>query len=340
MAELVVDARPTGPAPDPAPDPAELYRGMRLIRSFEECALGLVKSGEIVGGIHPYIGEEAVAVGVCAALRPDDLITSTHRGHGHVLAKGSDPRRMLAELCGRATGLNRGRGGSMHAADVSVGILGANAIVGGAAPIAAGAAWAAKRAGADRVVATFFGDGALNQGVLLETMNLAALWALPLVFVCENNGYATTMATASAVAGTAAGRAAAFGLPSVTVDGMDVLAVHAASAAAVAAARDGSGPTFIEALTYRYGPHHTIEQRIRLAYRTQEEIDQWRQRDPLDVHGARIPPGQREQIDAEITELIEAAVEFARSSPDPDPKDALEFLYASGMTGRSGAVDG
>jgi pyruvate dehydrogenase E1 component alpha subunit len=190
------------------------------------------------------------------------------------------------------------------------------------------------------VVATFFGDGALNQGVLLETMNLAALWALPLVFVCENNGYATTMATASAVAGTAAGRAAAFGLPSVTVDGMDVLAVHAASAAAVAAARDGSGPTFIEALTYRYGPHHTIEQRIRLAYRTQEEIDQWRQRDPLDVHGARIPPGQREQIDAEITELIEAAVEFARSSPDPDPKDALEFLYASGMTGRSGAVDG
>ncbi|HUD40306.1 MAG TPA: thiamine pyrophosphate-dependent dehydrogenase E1 component subunit alpha [Streptosporangiaceae bacterium] len=340
MAELVVDARPTGPAPDPAPDPAELYRGMRLIRSFEECALGLVKSGEIVGGIHPYIGEEAVAVGVCAVLRPDDLITSTHRGHGHVLAKGSDPRRMLAELCGRATGLNRGRGGSMHAADVSVGILGANAIVGGAAPIAAGAAWAAKRAGADRVVATFFGDGALNQGVLLETMNLAALWALPLVFVCENNGYATTMATASAVAGTAAGRAAAFGLPSVTVDGMDVLAVHAASAAAVAAARDGSGPTFIEALTYRYGPHHTIEQRIRLAYRTQEEIDQWRQRDPLDVHGARIPPGQREQIDAEITELIEAAVEFARSSPDPDPKDALEFLYASGMTGRSGAVDG
>ena len=340
MAELVVDARPTGPAPDPAPDPAELYRGMRLIRSFEECALGLVKSGEIVGGIHPYIGEEAVAVGVCAALRPDDLITSTHRGHGHVLAKGSDPRRMLAELCGRATGLNRGRGGSMHAADVSVGILGANAIVGGAAPIAAGAAWAAKRAGADRVVATFFGDGALNQGVLLETMSLAALWALPLVFVCENNGYATTMATASAVAGTAAGRAAAFGLPSVTVDGMDVLAVHAASAAAVAAARDGSGPTFIEALTYRYGPHHTIEQRIRLAYRTQEEIDRWRQRDPLDVHGARIPPGQREQIDAEITELIEAAVEFARSSPDPDPKDALEFLYASGMTGRSGAVDG
>jgi acetoin:2,6-dichlorophenolindophenol oxidoreductase subunit alpha len=344
MAGLASAAAAVEPAadqgPDAAPDPAELYRSMRLIRSFEECALGLVKSGEIVGGIHPYIGEEAVAVGVCAALRPADQITSTHRGHGHVLAKGSDPRRMLAELCGRATGLNRGRGGSMHAADVSAGILGANAIVGGAAPIAAGAAWAAKRAGADRVVATFFGDGALNQGVLLETMNLAALWRLPMIFVCENNGYATTMATASAVAGTAAGRAAAFGLPSVTVDGMDVLAVHAASAAAITAARDGGGPTLIEALTYRYGPHHTIEQRIRLSYRSQEEIDQWRKRDPLDVHGARIPPGQRERIDAEITEVIAAAVEFARSSPDPDPEDALEYLYASGMTGRSGVADG
>jgi pyruvate dehydrogenase E1 component alpha subunit len=313
---------------------------MRLIRSFEECALRLVKSGEIVGGIHPYIGEEAVAVGICAALRPDDLITSTHRGHGHVLAKGSDPKRMLAELCGRDTGLNRGRGGSMHAADVSVGILGANAIVGGAAPIAAGAAWAAKRAGGGKVVATFFGDGALNQGVLLETMNLAALWQLPMIFVCENNGYATTMATASAVAGTAAGRAAAFGLPSVTVDGMDVHAVHAAAAAAISAARDGTGPTLIEAMTYRYGPHHTIELRIRLSYRSEAEIEQWRQRDPLGIQGARIPAAQREQIDQEVAELIESALEFARSSPDPDPKDALEFLYADGMRGRGGMSGG
>jgi acetoin:2,6-dichlorophenolindophenol oxidoreductase subunit alpha len=335
MAELA-----TAPAALDAPDPAQLYRSLRLIRSFEECALRLVKSGAIVGGIHPYIGEEAVAVGICAALRPDDQITSTHRGHGHVLAKGSDPRRMLAELCGRATGLNRGRGGSMHAADVSVGILGANAIVGGAAPIAAGAAWAAKRSGSDRVIATFFGDGALNQGVLLETMNLAALWKLPVLFVCENNGYATTMATASAVAGSATGRAAAFGLPGVTVDGMDVLAVTSAAADAVALARAGQGPTLIEAITYRYGPHHTIENRMRLGYRTEAEIEQWRQRDPLDLQCARISADARAEIDAEIAELIASAEEFALSSPDPDPQDAQAFLYASGLIGRSGAIDG
>lgn len=323
-----------------APDPARLYRMMRLIRAFEEHALQLVKSGEIVGGIHPYIGEEAVAVGVCAALRADDLITSTHRGHGHVLAKGADPSRMLAELCGRATGLNRGRGGSMHAADIGAGILGANAIVGGAAPIAAGAAWAARQSGGDRVVATFFGDGALNQGVLLETMNIAALWRLPMVFVCENNGYATTMATAGAVAGSAAGRAAAFGLPSLTVDGMDVEAVHAAAARAVATARAGTGPTLIEATTYRYGPHHTIELRRRLDYRSEEEIKRWRQRDPLDIEAARIPAAVRDQIDAEVAEIIESAHEFARSSADPDPKDALKYLYATGMTGRGGTADG
>lgn len=335
MAELAASRLARG-----TPDRALLYRQMRLIRAFEECALAMVKSGEIVGGIHPYIGEEAVAVGVCSALRTDDLITSTHRGHGHVLAKGADPKRMLAELCGRATGLNQGRGGSMHAADVGVGILGANAIVGGAAPIAAGAAWAAKRSGSDRVVVTFFGDGALNQGVLLETLNLAALWRLPMIFICENNGYATTMAAAQAVAGDAAGRAAAFGLPSVTVDGMDVEAVHVAAAQAVAAARGGHGPALIEAMTYRYGPHHTIELRIRLSYRSEEEIARWRQRDPLDLQGARIPAQERAEIDAEIDELIEAAQQFATSSPDPDPASALDFLYASGLSSRGGTADG
>jgi TPP-dependent pyruvate/acetoin dehydrogenase alpha subunit len=329
-----------GPDPDPAIEPARLYRQMRLIREFEERALRMVKTGEIVGGIHPYIGEEAVAVGVCAALRSDDLITSTHRGHGHVLAKGADPARMLAELCGKTTGLNRGRGGSMHAADVGAGILGANAIVGGAAPIAAGAAWASKRSDSDRVIVTFFGDGALNQGVLLETMNIAALWRLPMVFVCENNGYATTMATADAVAGSAAGRASAFGLPNVTIDGMDVEAVHASAAAAVATARSGAGPTLLEAITYRYGPHHTIELKIRLSYRSEEEIEMWRQRDPLDIQGARIPVALRDQIDAEIADVIEAAHEFAGSSPDPDPEDALAYLYATGMTGRGGTADG
>ena len=311
---------------------------MRLIRSFEECALALVKSGDIVGGIHPYIGEEAVAVGVCAALRDDDLITSTHRGHGHVLAKGADPGRMLAELCGRATGLNRGRGGSMHAADISLGILGANAIVGAAAPIAAGAAWAAKRFGADRVVVTFFGDGALNQGVLLEAINLASLWRLPVLFVCENNGYATTMPVAVAVAGSAAGRAAGFGIPAVTVDGMDVETVRDAAERAVTALRAGAGPALLECLTYRYGPHHTIELKMKTSYRTEAEIEQWRQRDPLEIEGARIQPADRAQLDTEIAELIIKAQEFATTSPFPDPAGALDYLYASGLRARAGAL--
>jgi acetoin:2,6-dichlorophenolindophenol oxidoreductase subunit alpha len=318
--------------------PAELYARMRLIRSFEELALRLVSSGDIVGGTHPYIGEEAVAVGVCGALADHDLITSTHRGHGHVLAKGADPSRMLAELAGRDTGLNRGRGGSMHAADVSLGILGANAIVGAAAPIAVGAAWAARRTGSGQVVVTFFGDGGLNQGVLLEAMNLASLWRLPVLFVCENNGYATTMPIHTGVAGTATGRAGAFGIPAVTVDGMDVEAVRDAAAAAVERARRGEGPSLIECITYRYGPHHTMEYRIKLSYRTQEEIDEWRKRDPLDIQGARIGGAERERLDAEIEKLLTEAETFALTSPRPDPAGALDYLYASGLVPRGGMV--
>jgi acetoin:2,6-dichlorophenolindophenol oxidoreductase subunit alpha len=227
----------------------------------------------------------------------------------------------------------------MHAADLGAGILGANAIVGAAAPIAAGAAWAGRRAGADRVVATFFGDGALNQGVLLETMNLAALWHLPVLFVCENNGYATTMPTATAVAGTAAGRAAAFGIAAVTVDGMDVDAVRAATEEAVARARPGpggdhGGPSLLECLTYRYGPHHTIEQRVRLAYRTPAEIARWRERDPLDIAGGRLPAAERDQLDARVADLLAEAEQFALASPAPDPASALDYLYASAPRGR------
>ena len=317
---------------------AELYRRMRLIRGFEELALRLVKSGDIVGGTHPYIGEEAVAVGVCSALADHDLLTSTHRGHGHVLAKGADPGRMLAELAGRDTGLNRGRGGSMHAADVTVGILGANAIVGAAAPIAVGAAWAARRSGSGQVVATFFGDGGLNQGVLLEALNLAALWRLPVLFVCENNGYATTMPIRTGVAGTAAGRAAAFGIPAQTVDGMDVEAVRDAAALAADRARGGGGPALIECLTYRFGPHHTMEFRIRLSYRTQEEIDEWRRRDPLDIQGGRIAAADRDQLDAEVREVLAEAEAFALASPRPDPAGALDYLYASGLVPRGGVA--
>ena len=340
----------TAPAPAPAaaprPDreagplatPADRYRAMRLIRRFEELALDLVKQGVIVGGTHPYIGQEAVAVGVCAALRADDVLTSTHRGHGHVLAKGAEPRRVLAELAGRVDGLNRGRGGSMHAADFARGILGANGIVGAGAPIAAGAAWALRQAGSDRVAVSFFGDGALNQGVLLETLNLAAIWQLPLLFVCENNGYATTLPARTAVAGSAIGRAAACGIRAETVDGMDAEAVRAASAAAVEHARAGRGPAFLECLTYRFEGHHTMERRFRLAYRGADEVDRWRARDPLLLGGALVAQEERARIDAEVDELLAAAREFALASPAPDPAGASDYLYADGSRPRPGAV--
>jgi pyruvate dehydrogenase E1 component alpha subunit len=319
-------------------DSAALYRTVRLIRRFEERAIELVRSGVIVGGIHPYIGEEAVAAGVCAALRADDLITSTHRGHGHVLAKGVDPARLLAELAGRSDGLNRGRGGSMHAADFGVGILGANAIVGAAAPIATGAAWAARRTGRDTVVATFLGDGAVNQGVVLETFNLAALHRVPVVFVCENNGFATSMRVGDAVAGTVTGRAGAFGIPSSTVDGMDPEAVYATVSEAVDRARAGTGPSFVECVTYRFDAHHTWEHAAKPGYRSAEEESAGRTRDPVAIQGARVPQAQRARIDEDIETLLDEAVRFAVDSPDPDPSGALDHLYSNGFRARAGVV--
>ena len=306
----------------------DLYRTVRLIRRFEERAIEFVRSGEIVGGIHPYIGEEAVAAGVCAALGPADVITSTHRGHGHVLARGADPARLFAELMGRESGLNKGRGGSMHAADFGLGILGANAIVGAAASIATGAAWACRQQGRDTVAATFFGDGAMNEGMLLEAFNLAALWQVPVVFVCENNGYATTMPVASAVAGSITGRAEAFGIPAYTVDGQDPEKVLKATEAAVARARAGNGPTFLECVTYRFDAHHTFEHRARLTYRSTEEISTGRSRDPVQIQGARLTAAQRAGVDAEVEALLDAAAGFALGSAHPDPAAALEYLYA------------
>ncbi|MDQ2586718.1 thiamine pyrophosphate-dependent dehydrogenase E1 component subunit alpha [Saccharothrix yanglingensis] len=313
-----------------------LYRTVRLIRLFEERAVELVRSGDVVGGIHPYTGQEAIAAGVCAALRVDDVITSTHRGHGHVLAKGADPARVLAELAGRATGLNRGRGGSMHAADFGLGILGANAIVGANGAITAGAAWAARQEGGDRVAVSFFGDGAVNQGVLLEAMNLAALWRLPVLFVCENNGYATTLTVADAVAGTITGRGEAFGIPSVTVDGMDPRTVLDAARQAVDRARAGGGPSLVECLTYRFDAHHTWEHRARVRYRDDDEVRTGRERDPVVVQGARLTGEERERVDAEVRATLDAAVAFALDSPHPDPAGALDHLYATGMRARPG----
>ena len=317
-------------------DAATLYRTVRLIRRFEQRAVELVTAGHIVGGIHPYLGQEAIAAGVCAALRTDDVITSTHRGHGHVLAKGADPARMLAELCGRITGLNRGRGGSMHAADLRLGIYGANGIVGAGAPMAVGAAWSAVRAGADRVAVAFFGDGALNQGVLLESLNLAALWSLPVVFVCENNGYAISLEVERGVAGTVTGRAAAFGMPSRTVDGSDPVLVASAAEEAVAVARSGGGPSFLECVAYRFDAHHTWEHKARPRYRTAEQIAAGSTRDPVDIQGARLTGALRDRIDAEIEELLDAATAFALDSPEPDPADASEHLYATRIRTRTG----
>ena len=319
-------------------DSAELYRTVRLIRRFEQQAIEMVRSGVIPGGIHPYIGEEAIAAGVCAALRADDLITSTHRGHGHVLAKGADPGRMLAELAGRATGLNGGRGGSMHATDVSAGVCVANAIVGASAAMAAGAAWSHRRAGHDRVVVTFFGDGAVNQGVLLEALNLASLRRLPVVFVCENNGFATSMRVQDTTAGSITGRAQAFGVPAETIDGMDPEAVLEAASGAVARARAGDGPTFLECLTYRFDAHHTWEYSVRPRYRTDEEVTAGRVRDPVEIQAARVPEAVRARIDDEIEDLLEAARRFVDASPEPDPSGALDYLYADGLRGRGGTA--
>jgi TPP-dependent pyruvate/acetoin dehydrogenase alpha subunit len=319
-------------------DSADLYRTVRLIRRFEQRAIELVRSGVIPGGIHPYIGEEAIAAGVCAALRADDLITSTHRGHGHVLAKGADPIRMLAELAGRETGLNGGRGGSMHAADISAGIYGANAIVGAAAAIAAGAAWSHQRAGSDRVVVTFFGDGAVNQGVLLETLNLASLRRLPVIFVCENNQFATSMRVQDTTAGTITGRAAAFGIPAGTIDGMDPEVVLEAASGAVARARARGGPTFLECLTYRFDAHHTWEHVARPRYRTDEEVAAGSARDPLEIQAARVPAAVRSRIDDEVEDLLSRARRFAEASPEPDPSGALDYLYAGALRGRAGTA--
>jgi pyruvate dehydrogenase E1 component alpha subunit len=322
--------------PDLDPTPRDLYRTVRLIRRFEERAIELVRSGEIVGGIHPYIGQEAIATGVCAALRPDDVITSTHRGHGHVLAKGASVAGMLAELAGRLTGLNHGRGGSMHAASFRLGVFGANGIVGAGAPVAVGAAWSARQSGSDRVAVSFFGDGAVNQGVLLESLNLAALWRLPVIFVCENNGYTSTVPVENLVAGTITGRAAAFGISAASVDGMDAEAVHGHARESVERARAGGGPSFLECHTYRFDAHHTWEHRSFVRYRTKEQVSSGRSRDPVLIQGSRIPAADRERIDAEVEALLESAVRFALESPRPDPSDALDYLYATGLRTRAG----
>lgn len=308
-----------------------MYERMGLIREFEERLKTLVERGVPVGPVHFYTGQEAVAVGVCAALRPGDWIASTHRGHGHCIAKGVDVKPMMAELYGKATGTNRGKGGSMHITDVRVGMLGVNPIVGMGVPHAVGAALSARVRGADEVAVTFFGEGATSMGVVHEAMNMAAVWSLPVVFLCENNGYAQATPVEYAVAANRiSDRAAAYRMPGVTVDGQDVLAVFEAAREAVRRGRAGDGPSLVECMTYRYHGHHQGDETLR--YRTADEERTARERDclrrfreVLSAQGFAIE--EIDGIDSRNRERLDEAIAFAEASPLPGPEELLADVY-------------
>jgi pyruvate dehydrogenase E1 component alpha subunit len=310
-----------------------LYRTMRLIRTFEERIDALRTSGRLQGSAHLYVGQEAVAAGVCAQLNADDYVASTHRGHGHAIAKGVDVGRMMAELYGRSTGTNKGKGGSMHIADTSVGMLGATGIVGAGTPIALGAALSAKTRKTQQVAVAFFGDGAMGQGPIYECLNMAAIWKLPLIFVCENNGYAeSTSAEYALSTRDLARRAEAFEIASEIVDGQDVFDVYAHMGAAVSRARAGDGPTFLECKTYRYYGHFLGDDPLR--YRTREEEAYYRSRDCIErfelavTERAVLSPDQLASLRGEVDAEIERAVEFAEGSPLPDVSELTTDVYA------------
>jgi pyruvate dehydrogenase E1 component alpha subunit len=302
---------------------------MLRIRAFENAANDLYRSAKMPGLTHLYVGEEAIAVGVCAALRRDDTITSTHRGHGHCVAKGADVRRMFCELLGKEEGYCRGKGGSMHIADHANGNLGANAIVGGSAGIATGAGFSAKALGSDRVSVCFFGEGALGQGLLYEVMNMASLWKLPVVYVCENNSYNEYTHYEEATAGSITARAEAFGIPAEEVDGQDVAAVFEAAKRAVGRARAGEGPSFLVCETYRYHGHH-VGDIDRAYYRAREEEELWRsERDPILLLAARLDAGEElKGLEERVQAEVEAAVRYALDAPYPDPSEVTEDVFA------------
>lgn len=315
-----------------------MYRAMLRIRRFEELAARLVDEQRIPGVLHAYVGEEAVAVGVLSALTRTDVITSTHRGHGHILAKGADAARVLAELFGKESGYNRGRGGSMHVACFELGVLGANGIVGAGVPMAVGAAYGFGLRREPRVAVAFFGDGGINQGVVQESLNLAAIWRLPVVFVCENNGYAVSMAVHEATVRPIVERAEAYGMPAYAVDGMDVVAVYEAARQAVQRARAGDGPTFLECRTYRFVGHHSAERFQHLHYRSEAEISAWKARDPLLVCRRRLEAmgwtdAEEQRLAAEVEEELRQAVVFATDGRDPHPEEALADVYAAPYEG-------
>lgn len=313
----------------------EMYRTMVTIRTFETKEAQVYRQGLQDGFVHLYLGEEAIATGVCAVLRKDDYITSTHRGHGHLIARGGDVKKMMAELFGRETGYCKGKGGSLHIADFDLGMLGANGIVGGGIPIATGAGLSAKKRKTDQVTACFFGDGATNQGTFHESLNMASIWKLPVIYVCENNGYGVTTSIykVSNVADDLSVRAKAYGIPGIKIDGNDVLEVYSTAAEAVAKARRGEGPTFMVCTTCRHSGHYEGEMESAPSYRTESEMDECKKRDPIPryrrylISEEGIPEKELDEIDDEVSDQIEEAVRFAQESPRPMPESAIEDLF-------------
>jgi len=310
-----------------------MYTTMVKIRCFEESLKDVFAAGRIPGFVHLYIGQEAIATGICACLRADDFITSNHRGHGHMIAKGGDPKLMMAELYGRFTGYCKGKGGSMHVADLSLGNLGANGIVGAGLPIAAGAALSAKYTGTDRVVASFFGDGASNQGTFHEALNLASIWKLPVIYVCENNGYAHSVSQKKSMnIENIADRSRGYGIPGVVVDGSDVLAVYQAGEEAVNRARSGNGATLIECKTNRHSGHNEGDPESR--YRSKEEIRIIKSIDPISrfesklVELGTINEAKIREIQIKTKNLMQEAVNFAEESPWPSKEQLLIDVYS------------
>ena len=312
----------------------DLHRRMVRIRRFEETAGKMMEDGKIPGALHLYVGEEAVASGIMAHLSNKDQITSTHRGHGHLIAKGGAFDRMFAELYGRATGYCKGKGGSMHISNMDLGMLGANGIVGGGPPIAVGAAFSNKFKKTDNVACCFFGDGASNEGSFHEAANMAALYKLPAIFVCENNGYGeyTPQANHQAIVDVA-DRAPGYGMPGVIVDGMDVIAVYEAAGEAIARARAGEGPTLLECKTYRYYDHVGVRG-MGLSYRTDEEVEEWKKKDPIDSFEFRL--AEQDILSAEAAQAVHdetlaeiaVAIKFAEDIPYPEPSAITEDVYA------------
>jgi len=310
----------------------EMYRRMVRIRQFELAAMDLFKRGMVKGAIHTYIGQEASGVGVCMALRTDDLIAGTHRSHGHNIAKGADTRRMMAEILGKETGYCKGRGGSMHIAAFETGSLGALAVVGSGIPLAVGAALAFKMRGEDRVAAPFTGDAGSNTGNWHEGLNMASIWDLPVLFVLENNHYGVSTNIEDVIkVKDLSQRAVGYGIPGVRVDGFDVLAVYMAALQAVERARRGEGPTLLVTESYRFEGHYAGEPEV---YRSRAEVEEYRKRDPIPrFHDSLISQGKAElveleRIDEEIRDETQEAVTFARQSPEPDPATAMDYIYA------------